>query len=169
MRPVTLPTRRSVRWITAVEDAFAHKHLGHERFAQGLGHIFLQASVQTIYRQGSEALLLHLHGRERRCARSADAGIIEPDNGNVLRDAVSEPQKRFERLALYGANLLISRLTAVKIAHGKVVAERVGFFGDTLRKPLEKQGIPYHLAVTLIQNKLQKSACLILQCPHQTF
>ena len=57
----------------------------------GLGHIFLQASVQTVYRQGSEALLLHLHGRERRCERGADAGIIEPDNGNVLRDAVSEP------------------------------------------------------------------------------
>ena len=46
---------------------------------------------------------------------------------------------------------------------------RMGFFGDTLRKPLEKQGIPYHLAVTLIQNELQKSACLILQYPHQTF
>lgn len=135
----------------------------------GLGHIFLQASVQTVYRQGSEALLLHLHGRERRCERGADAGIIEPDNGNVLRDAVSEPQKRFARLALYGANLLISRLTAVEITHGKVVAERVGFFGDTLRKPLEKQGIPYHLAVTLIQNELQKSACLVLQYPHRTF
>lgn len=105
---------------------------------------------------------MHLHGRERRCARGADAGIIEPDDGNVLRDAVSEPQECFERLALYGANLLISRLTAVEITHGKVVAERVGFFGDTLRKPLEKQGIPYHLAVTLIQNELQKSACLVL-------
>lgn len=91
MRPVTLPTRRSVRWIAAVEDAFTHEHLGHERFAQGLGHIFLQASVQTVYRQGSEALLLHLHGRERRCERGADAGIIEPDDGNVLLDAVSEP------------------------------------------------------------------------------
>lgn len=45
----------------------------------------------------------------------------------------------------------------------------MGFFGDTLRKPLEKQGIPYHLAVTLIQNKLQKSACLVLQYPHRTF
>lgn len=42
---------------------------------------------------------------------------------------------------------------------------RVGFFGDTLRKPLEKQGIPYHLAVTLIQNKLQKSACLFCNIP----
>lgn len=91
MRPVALPTRRSVRWIVAAEDAFTHEHLGHERFAQGLGHIFLQASVQTVYRQGSEALLLHLHGRERRCERGADAGIIEPDDGNVLRDAVSEP------------------------------------------------------------------------------
>lgn len=29
----------------------------------------------------------------------------------------------------------------------------MGFFGDTLRKPLEKHGVPYHLAVTLIQNK----------------
>ena len=38
----------------------------------------------------------------------------------------------------------------------------MGFFGDTLRKPLEKQGIPYHLAVTLIQNELQKSVCLVL-------
>lgn len=46
---------------------------------------------------------------------------------------------------------------------------RVGFFGDTLRKPLEKQGIPYHLAVTLIQNKLQKSVCLVLQYPYRTF
>ena len=50
---------------------------------------------------------------------------------------------------------------------------RMGFFGDTLRKPLEKQGIPYHLAVTLIQNelqnKLQKSACLVLQYPYRTF
>lgn len=110
--------------------------------------------MQTVYRQGSEALLLHLHGRERRCACGANAGIIELDDRNVLRDAVSKPQKRFERLALYGANLLIRRLTAVKIMHGKVVAERVCFFGDTLRKPLEKQGIPYHLAVTLIQNKL---------------
>lgn len=86
-----------------------------------------------------------------------------------MRDAVSEPQERFELLALYGANLLITRLTAVKITHGKAVAERIGFFGDTLRKPLEKQGIPYHLAVTLIQNKLQKSACLVFQYPHRTF
>ena len=125
--------------------------------------------MQTVYRQGSEALLLHLHGRERRCERGADAGIIEPDDGNVLRDAVSEPQERFARLALYGSNLLISRLTAVKITHGKIVAGRVSFFGDTLRKPLEKQGIPYHLAVTLIQNELQKSACLVLQYPYQTF
>lgn len=46
---------------------------------------------------------------------------------------------------------------------------RMGFFGDTLRKPLEKQGIHYHLAVTLIQNELQKSACLVLQYPHRTF
>ena len=73
-----------------------------------------------------------------------------------------EQNNTLARLALYGTNLLIRRLTAVKIAHGKVVAERVGFFGDTLRKPLEKQGIPYHLAVTLIQNELQKSVCLVL-------
>ena len=45
----------------------------------------------------------------------------------------------------------------------------MGFFGDTLRKPLEKQSIPYHLAVTLIQNELQKSACLVLQYTHRTF
>ncbi len=46
---------------------------------------------------------------------------------------------------------------------------RMGFFGDTLRKPLKKQGVPYHLAVTLIQNELQKSACLVLQYPYRTF
>lgn len=80
-----------------------------------------------------------------------------------------EQNNTLARLALYDANLLISRLTAVEITHGKVVAERMGFFGDTLRKPLEKQGIPYHLAVTLIQNELQKSACLVLQYPYRTF
>ena len=42
----------------------------------------------------------------------------------------------------------------------------MGFFGDTLCKPLEKQGIPYHLAVTLIKNELQNSACLVLQYPY---
>lgn len=151
MRPVTLPTRRSVRWIAAVEDAFTHEHLGHERFAQALGHIFLQASVQTVYRRAP-----------RRCF--CTCMVV---SGGVHFGG--EQNNTLARLALYGANLLISRLTAVKIAHGKVVAERVGFFGDTLREPLEKQGIPYHLAVTLIQNKLQKSACLVLQYPYRTF
>lgn len=70
---------------------------------------------------------------------------------------------------LYACFFCLSRAMCKSRRFLEMRPVRMGFFGDTLRKPLEKQGIPYHLAVTLIQNKLQKSACLVLQYPYRTF
>lgn len=82
--------------------------------------------------------------------------VLMPESSNPITEMSCGMRYPNRRSASNGSLcmaqiLLISRLTAVKIAHGKDVAECVGFFGDTLRKPLEKQSIPYHLAVTLIQ------------------